>query len=293
MEQNKKIYKNNIFKEFKLGIETATKSFKTILKNKHLLLYFAIPLIIFAAIEIISYNMQKFSIQNCSTCLVQELPENILFMVKKLSILSGWLKYFIIAIIYFIHVAIITIVKMAITYNTNHIQRGMTQKFIYAAKEFSHKIRTGLTWTAFIFMPILIFQAIGSITEMSHSKSTSIFYILTAIIVYTAWTVTTAFVIQSITLENVNILEAFDKSINKIKSCFFKYLGAMFWIAITGGVCSLPFIFLDSIFSNHAYAKSFYVALYGHFAILCLMFISCVITTAYEVAKTLLYTNDK
>lgn len=276
--------KNIIYIKFKNGLDIASKSFNILLKNKKLLLYFGLPLIIFAIIETLTYNIQKCSISGCITPLLQDLPDNIEIILKKFGTSTSWLKFTSIIFVYLTHITTITIAKMAITFHTNNIQKNNNLDFNCALSLFKQKIKSGIMWTTFILLPIATFTIISSYSQKDTTPFIHLFYTTIIFSISIAWSLVTAFVIQAITIEDLSIFMSIKKSILTIRAIFFEYLGAMFWVALIGGISSLPFIFLDQFINK---------ATYNYITIIIILVIYCIITSAYEVSKTLLYNNFK
>jgi len=275
---------NLVYKKFRHGLNIATKSFNILSKNKKLLLYFGIPLLIFAIIETLVYNIQKCSISGCISPLLQDLPENISIILKKFGASSSWFKFTGIILVYLTHIATITIAKMAITFHTNKIQKYDHLNFKCASSLFFTKIKTGLIWTACLLLPIATFTIISSSCQKDMPPFMHLLYATVIFSISAAWSLITAFVIQAITIEDLGIFLAVKRSIFTIRAIFFEYLGAMFWVALIGGISSLPFIFLDQFINRAAY---------NYITIAIILIIYCIITSAYEVSKTLLFNNFK
>jgi hypothetical protein len=187
---------------------------------------------------------------------------------------------------------IITLSVIAITQITNNIQKGEHYGARKFASSFIPKINSGLIWANISFVciygPTIAFSIYKVNSEISYIINSAIS--LTFLLV-------TAFIIQAITLENLNINIALKRSISIISHVFLEYLGIIFLISIISGIFWLIFEILTILLFSAGVTPSspvgFYkISLYSIFTIITAIAVETIIFV-YDISKTLLFNNFK
>lgn len=267
-----------IIQKFKKGLSISSKSFSLIWNHKKLLVYLGIPVLLGTLAEILAYNIQPDSASICA-CFSQK---DAIARILRLGTSHSFFHYILIIFVSFFYLAIVTFQSIALTNHTYTICKKEKKGIKEIIKSCIPKIKTAIIWTIFTLIPIVTFHMINAQIEKNNSIFSQLFYAIIIFAIFTIWSLITAFVIQTITIENANIKLAIKKSISAIKKLFFQYLGVIFWIGLIALLSATPFLILER-FINTIYILS----------IPLILIIYCVISSAYVISKTLLYLEFK
>ena len=266
----------NRITKFKNGLNIAYSSFGILWENKKLLIYLGIPILAGALVETLAYNLQ---VGAC--CVGVSLSQkDAIARILRIASSYNWLRYINIILLYFLYLAILTFENIALTYHTRKIKK---QEPVSIRKTFAAcfpKLKIALLWTSCILIPIVTFYILNTHIQKTSSVFLQFFYASALFAVFASWSLITAFVVQIIALENMEIIDAIRKSFYTIKQIFFEYLGALFWIALISALSAIPYIILAEYLHN-IYLISIPLVLATY----------CFITSAYTVSKALLYTE--
>jgi len=265
----------NLYNKFKKGLLTAASSFSLIWKNKKLLVYLGIPILAHIILEILIHNI-NFDL----SCFFSQ--KNLVIRMFKMAGPYKLLNYIRIIFVYLAHLAIMNFGYIALTHHTSMLCKKKKVSVKDAIIAALNRIKTALIWTLFLLIPTVTFYAINTCNQKIESSFTQILYIIFISALLATWSLVTSFVIQSITINSLGVIASIRKSIQIIKNVFLEFLGTIFWLGLIGILSATPFMLLEK------YANKFYLI-----TIPLALLIYCTITSAYTVAKTLLYLDFK
>jgi len=265
-----------IFDRFKNGLYTASNSFNLLWKNKKLILYLGIPIFAKSILDIIIYNLNAAP----EGFKVPFLHQSSIVFLVKITESYSWTGYLALTIINLIFLSILTIESVALTDHTYKIMKNKKIGFRQTFIECANKFKTAIVWAIVTFIPI-------SINFVATNIFSNIFIIRWLIVtLFITWSAITVFVIQAITIENLDLLKSIKKSFFTMKNIVIEFLGAIFWIGLIGLLTLLPFLILESL-------KIQYVQTVLIFSYIIMLTLSCIIPTVYTITKTLLFLEAK
>jgi len=264
------------YKKFLQGLYISASSFSILWKYKKLILYLGLPIITKSIMALIVYNL---SVDPASFKMPFFTKEPILLLMK-IAGSQNWISF---ATLFFINVTFLIIITIATIALTSHTDKIIQHKEISIKKVFStvrkEKIKKAIIWSLIVFIPIVIKNYAHTIAFLNKKTISWI-----PIVVFVAWSLATAFVIQVIALENVSIIDAIKKSISTIKGIFTDYLGAIFWLGFITLFSLMPLVLLERYLIPRFKSQILVITAY-----IMIMIISCIIPTAYTISKTILY----
>jgi len=264
------------YDRFKQGISIADQSFSFILKNKRLLLYLVIPLLIavfspnkmlFAPLLLISifiYFLAEVALTKHTQDVIEKKESSI-----KDNIAFGFSKY-----------------KTAIAWSLIAIIPVLIKLLHMTAK----KVPDLSTTTMEGQKPLNHFLELSILDNYKTLVSTDFFifamaFLFVLFIANLLFYLFTAFLPQVVTFEGVGILKGLKKAINTIKHIFFQYIGIIFWITVVLLVIGLPFSIIT-------YVLKTFVTKYNIDKII--EFILYIfVSTSFVIAKAILYKQFK
>jgi len=264
------------YNKFKKGLLIAASSFNLIWKNKKLLVYLGIPLIFYVVLEILIFN-----ISSTSACFFSQ--KNLILKIFKITGPHKLISYVKVIIATLIYLATINFGYIALTYHTTmlaHQKKKISIREVILAA-LAH-IKPALIWTLLLIIPTVIFYVINAYNQNISSSFVQLIYIMFILALLAAWSLVTSFVIQAITVDNLDIIASIKKSIYVIKQSLVEFFGTVFWLGLISTLSATPFMLLEK------YANIFYII-----TIPLVLLIYCTMTSAYTVAKTLLYLDFK
>ncbi len=180
--------------------------------------------------------------------------------------------------------AIITIESIALTDHTDKISQDEEISIKKTFSELSRdKIKRAIIWALVVFIPIIIKNYTHKIAFLNKRTISWL-----PILIFMAWSLATAFVVQVIALESFSIIKSIKKSISTIKIIFVDYLGALFWLGLVTLFSLIPLVLLERYIIPNFKSQIVSIILYTMITI-----ISCIIPTAYIISKTILYRQFK
>lgn len=278
-----------IFLRFVTGIKIAQNSFSLLYKNKKLYIFFIIPTILILIEKILVKT--KYLSTNSLT-IINKFGQHYTTNCNGLTcirIYDSWL-YIMAVFCIFVFISIITLFVIIITKMTSEIQNKKHDTKIKLKSLFISKISSWLIWSCisfiFIYGPTIAFSVYKVDPKISYVINSSISLV---------FLFGTAFVVQAIALDNLNVYKALKKSLQTIYNVFFEYLGIIFFISII----SVIFWFIFKILTMLLFAAGvtpggqtgFYeILLYSIFTIIAAIG-SEIIIFIYDISKKLLYNN--
>lgn len=260
-----------VYRKCKKGLLIAASSFNLLWTHKKFLVYFGIPLIMHIILEILVYNMHF-----ASSCFLTQ--KNLLFRTFETIGPYKFLYFLKILFASFLHLAAINIGAIALSYHTSVSYKkeniSIRSTFLSTFKQ----AKTILFWTICLLIPTITFYTINTYNLKIASSFAQLLYIIFILVLLAMWSLVSSFVIQAIAIDNLGVVAAIRKSIIIIKHIFLEFIGALFWIGLIGMLSAMPFILLEK------YTNKFYLI-----TIPLALLIYCTITSAYTVAKTVLY----
>ena len=264
-----------IYNKFKKGLLTAASSFSLIWKHKKLLVYLGIPIFAHVIIEILTYNITFnsscfFSQENIISCIFTATEPCKLLFYAKILLAS------------FAYLAIMNFGYIALSYHTAMIHKKKTVGIKNTITRTFSSIKPILIWTALLLVPTILFYGMNTYNVKVQSSFIQLLYISFISAFFAAWSLVTSFVIQAIAIDHFGVIESIKKSIYIIKQILLEFVGTVFWLGLIGTLSIMPFVLLQK------YANALYLIV-----IPLALLIYCTITSAYTVAKTLLYLDFK
>jgi len=268
----------NVLTKLNKGLSIASKSFSLLWKNKKLLIYLGFPILAGVLIEILAYNIHI----DISSFGISLSHKNIITRTLKMTNSYNWMNYISIIFIYFIYLFIVTFENIALTNHTSIIAQKNKIRILQVLQKSLCKIKIAFVWSVFVLIPITTFYIINMYIQKIELPIFRILFTLTTFILFATWSIVTSFMIPIITFEKINIFKSIKQSTNIIKSIPFEYLGNIFWISLIALLSATPFILLEK------QIKTTYII-----SIPAILLISCIISTAHTISKTLLYKKFK
>jgi len=261
-----------VFQKFKNGLDIGSNSFQLLWKNKKLIIYLGIPVFIKSIIDLITYNLY-IDPTALKIPLFQKKP---VLMLIKMTESYSWGKYILLQSISFLCLILLLLGSILLTCHVSKIIQNSIISIKETVKACRTKIPRAILWAIIVFIPLLL---------QNYSNNKAHYLVILA---FSIWSILTAFVIQALSLDNTTIIQALKKSVLTVRSLFTQYIGAIFWIGLVTVLSITPFLILDKYIYLKYNSQILSILSYSVATL-----VSCIIPTAYTIAKTLLYTRYK